>query len=141
VRQLRPGRGENGAGAAGGARGGARLPFNEAEGNGRTRPRRASWRRLLQRQERAVAEPRGVGDGADRWGPGVSCWARQLPGAARLGRHGACGWAGAAGPSGKRGRRAGLLAAVLGRGKKKERGQRAECEEGRNERNFPFFFL
>jgi len=52
---------------------------------------------LLQRQERAVAEPRGVGDGADRWGPGVSCWARQLPGAARLGRHDARGWAGAAG--------------------------------------------
>jgi len=52
---------------------------------------------LLQRQERAVAEPRGVGDGADRWGPGVSCWARQLPGAARLGRHDARGWAGVAG--------------------------------------------
>ena len=39
-------------------------------------PRRASWRRLLQRQERAVAELRGEGDGADRWGPGVSDWAQ-----------------------------------------------------------------
>jgi len=109
-------------GQQGAREGGARLPFNEAEGNGRTRPRRASWRRLLQRQERAVAEPRGVGDGADRWGPGVSCWARQLPGAARLGRHDARGWAAGAklGRAGKGW--AGALAVVLGRGERNGHG-------------------
>jgi len=97
---------------------------------------------LLQRQERAVAEPRGVGDGADRWGPGVSCWARQLPGAARLGRHDARGWAGVAGLLARswaeRERVGWALATVLGRGKKNGHGPNER--KGRNGRKFPFSF-
>ena len=86
---------------------------------------------------------REVGGGADRWGPGVSGWARQLPG-----RRGARGcWAGLSAKLGRagEGRRAGLLAAVLGRGKelgqRKEENQRAESEERRNGRKFSFFLF
>jgi hypothetical protein len=39
---------------------------------------------LLQRQARAVAEPRGDGDGADKWGQAVSGYGREEGAAAGL---------------------------------------------------------
>ena len=65
-------------GEAAGDAGGARLLFIKTEERGKTLPRRTvRGRRLLRRRARAVAEPRGEGDGADRWGPGVSGWGRR----------------------------------------------------------------
>jgi len=105
---------------------------------------------------------REVGGGADRWGPGVSGWARQLPGAGDAeargcwAGHGSCwaarSWAGAeraaglarlgcwrvAGPSGKRGGEPGWGWCWAA---EKREGQRAECEEGEEMEGISFFFL
>ena len=89
---------------------------------------------------------REVGGGADRWGPGVSGWARAVAGCGR--RQGArlLGWARLLLGCAKLGR-VGKRGGELGWGwcwaaEKKERGQRAECEEGEEmEGNFLFLFI
>ena len=67
-----------------GARGGARLLFNKAEERGGRSHDARHGRRLLQHRVRAVAEPRGEGDGADKWGQAVSGCGREEGAAAGL---------------------------------------------------------
>ena len=127
-----------------GARGGARLPFNEAEGHegGRSHDARAlNGGSALTGSGRGTRE---VGGGADRWGPGVSGWARAVAGCgrcrgarllgwARLGRRGARGWA--------ERERGGLGRWLWCWAAGKEMAMGPNERKGRNGRNFPFFFL
>ena len=59
-------------GTAGAHEGEARLLFNRAEERGGRSHDARRGRQLLQRRARTVAEPRGEGDGADKWGRAVS---------------------------------------------------------------------
>jgi hypothetical protein len=68
------GTGENGVERGSRGRLGAGFDLKKP-GARRALPRRASWRRLLQRQARAVAEPRGEEDGLTR-GVGLSAVGR-----------------------------------------------------------------
>jgi len=89
---------------------------------------------LLQRRARAVAEPRGEGDGADRWGPG---WQRL--GAGGHGRL-AAEWAGGACWA-ERPRRATGLARLRGWAAGKEMAMGPKVQEERERGIFLFFFF
>jgi len=68
-------RGENWSGGSRGRARGGSAPICSGRGARGALPRCTErGRRLLRRRARAVAELRGEGDGADRWGPGVSGW-------------------------------------------------------------------
>ena len=71
-------------GTAGAHEGEARLLFNRAEERGGRSHDARRGRRLLQRRARTVAEPRGEGDGADKWGQAVSGCRREEGAAAGL---------------------------------------------------------
>jgi len=70
-------RGRNWSGAAGARERGLGSYLSRPRSGGGRSHDASRGRRLLQRRARAVAEPRGEGDGADRWGPGVSGWGRR----------------------------------------------------------------
>ena len=86
-------RGRNWSGAAGARERGLGSYLSRPRSGGGRSHDASRGRRLLQRRARAVAEPRGEGDGADRWGPG---WQRLGAGGAwavggRVGRRGLLG--------------------------------------------------
>ena len=127
-------------GEAAGDAGGARLLFIKTEERGKTLPRRTvRGRRLLRRRARAVAEPRGEGDGADRWDPG---WQRLGAGGGagavggRVGRRGLLGRTAEA--RDRAGAAAGLGCGAGPRGKKWPWGRKSR-KRGKEE-FFLFFF-
>ena len=92
---------------------------------------------MLRRRARAVAELRGEGDGADRWGPGVSCWARQRLGV-MLGRPKMEREEGGKGEGERAAGELGLAGQARPAGKE---WPAAEMEKGGNGKEFLFFFL
>jgi len=124
-----------------GARGGLGCLLTRPRERGRAHDARRGGGSALTGSGRWTRE---VGGGADRWGPGVSGWARQLPGAGDAEARGC--WAGReAGPS--RGGKA-SWAAGCGAGPREGTGPAERrktsgpnLRKGGNGRKFSFFFL
>ena len=126
-------RGRNWSGAAGARERGLGSYLSRPRSGGGRSHDASRGRRLLQRRARAVAEPRGEGDGADRWGPG---WQRL--GAGGHGRL-AAEWAGGACWA-ERPRRATGLARLRGWAAGKEMAMGPKVQEEREREIFPFLF-
>ena len=132
-------RGRNWSGAAGARERGLGSYLSRPRSGGGRSHDASRGRRLLQRRARAVAEPRGEGDGADRWGPG---WQR-LGAGGGVGGWRPSGPAGLAGPNGRgarpgwRGCGAGLRCWAAG----KEMAKGPKVQEERERGIFLFFFF
>ena len=131
-------RGRNWSGAAGARERGLGSYLSRPRSGGGRSHDASRGRRLLQRRARAVAEPRGEGDGADRWGPG---WQRLGAGGAwavggRVGRRGLLGRTAEA--RDRAGTAAGLGCGAGPRGKKWPWGRKSR-KRGKEE-FFLFFF-